>query len=99
MAPHRGKAKPVLVTGTVEARLEKAVQALPPQEAAAGETGLLSVAVLPQRKKLLSVETPLQVEFMGLPFSLRFLIARFIEGKVRLFAAGPMVKEIPLGRG
>jgi len=57
---------------------------------------LLAVAVLPQKKTLLGVDTPLKINVLGLPFSLRFGILAAEGEKLRFFAAGPFVKEIPL---
>ncbi len=59
-------------------------------------TDILAAAVLPQTSALLGVNTPLKVNLLGFPFSLRFGIVVADRGRIRLFAAGPVVKEIPL---
>jgi hypothetical protein len=58
--------------------------------------GILIAAVLPQKKKMLGIETPLAVEILGLPFYLRFLMATFSHGRSRIFVVGPVIREIKL---
>jgi len=62
----------------------------------AAATDILAAAVLPQTSALLGVNTPLKATLMGFPFSLRFGVVVAHEGRLRFFAAGPIVKEIPL---
>lgn len=62
----------------------------------AAPTDILAAAVLPQTGTLLGVNTPLKVNLFGLPFSLKFGIVVADRGRIRLFAAGPVVKEIPI---
>jgi hypothetical protein len=57
---------------------------------------ILAAAVLPQRKTILGVSTPLKAVVFGLPFSLRFGVLVADRGQLRAFAAGPFVKEISL---
>ncbi len=57
---------------------------------------VLAAAVLPQEKALIGVNTPLRFGLMGIsiPLCLRFTILAAGQGRLRLFAAGPIVKEI-----
>jgi hypothetical protein len=55
---------------------------------------ILISGILPQVKKLLGIHTPIGVEGLGLRFSLRFLLAAFGTHAVRVFIAGPVLKEI-----
>ena len=73
-------------------RFEKTRAALP----AAADGDILAAAVLPQKKSLLGVATPVKAVAAGIPFSLRFAVLLSEGGRIRLFAAGPLVKEIPL---
>lgn len=80
--------------GAVSERFQSALKSLKKTLGAIDPSAVLAAAVLPQRKKLLGVETPIRVELIGVPISLRFLLALFSASKVRLFAAGPMLQEI-----
>jgi hypothetical protein len=76
----------------VQSRFESARASLPDAEGA----DILAAAVLPQTKTLLGVGTPLRASLLGIPFCLRFGILLSRAGRLRLFAAGPIVKEVPL---
>lgn len=76
----------------VQARFESARASLPD----ADPRDVLAAAVLPQTKTLLGVSTPLRASLLGIPFSLRFGILVSLAGRLRLFAVGPVVKEVPL---
>jgi hypothetical protein len=76
----------------VQARFRSACASLPD----AVPKDILAAAVLPQKKTLLGVSTPLRASVLGIPFSLRFGILVSLAGRLRLFAAGPLVKEVPL---
>jgi hypothetical protein len=80
----------------VAERLRKAVSSLPGLSPAPPAREILVAAVLPQHKKMLGVHTPLAIEVMGMRFSLRFFLAFFHQSRLRLFAAGPTVREIPI---
>jgi hypothetical protein len=79
----------------VDQRKQKALDAAARDLGEGASEEVLIVGVLPQTKRWTGVYTPLGVE-LGLRLSLRFLIAFFFGDRIRLFAAGPMVKEIPL---
>lgn len=55
---------------------------------------VLITAILPQKKKLLGVHTPLGIEVFGLKFPIRFLIAGFSDRRVQVFAVGPTTRQI-----
>lgn len=76
----------------VQARFVSALKHLPE----AGAADILAAAVLPQTRTLLSVKTPLKVNVMGLQASLRFGILISDRGRLKLFAVGPIVKEVTL---
>jgi len=76
----------------VQSRFRSACASLP--DADPGD--ILAAAVLPQKKTLLGVGTPLRAGLLGIPFSLRFGIILSRSGRLRLYAAGPFVKEVPL---
>lgn len=80
--------------GAVSERFQVAVKSLKKKAGSFDPSTVLAAGVLPQRKKLLGVETPVRVELLGVPISLRFLLALFSASKVRLFAAGPVLQEI-----
>jgi len=76
----------------VQSRFRSALGSLPALDPA----DILAAAVLPQTRTLLGVGTPVKVSLLGIPFSLRFGILAAQAGRLRLFAAGPLVKEVPL---
>jgi len=82
----------VFEDGAVQKRFLAARRSLP----AAAADDILAAAVLPQTSALFGVNTPLKANLFGFSFSLRFGIVLAERGRIRLFAAGPMVKEIPL---
>ncbi|MHC4944183.1 MAG: hypothetical protein ACYTG7_14310 [Planctomycetota bacterium] len=79
----------------VEERKQKALRSKAQDLKQIPSENVLIAAVLPQKKRWTGLYTPIGVEF-GIRLSLRFLIAAFFGDRIRLFAAGPTVLEIPI---
>ena len=78
----------------VDQRARQALDSLASKMNGVKQDQVLVLAVMPQYKKLLGFQTPVRVEFIGMPFYLRFLIALFKTSRIRLFAVGPFIHEI-----
>jgi len=83
-----------LADRAVEQRKLKALDLLPTELKKLPGSKIVVAVVLPQEKALLGVNTPLGIRALGLRFSLRFLLASFLQDRVRVHAVGPTLIEV-----
>ena len=82
--------------GDVSNRFEGVLKSMRKLSGPFDPSSVLTAGILPQRPRLLGVETPVHVEIFGVSISLRFLLAFFTPSRIRLFVSGPKVQEIEL---